>query len=261
MPFDVHGFLGEQVKVIGMKEYEEHKDLFELVIAINKYAQEMKYKFVIHNEDSQELTIGALYIKALQSFESVVILSRLGLNSDSKAVLRVLLEAVFYLKAICEDDNFVFTYIKGDDVELHRILKKISKDEKGIFSTKLKEYASKDKIDNLKSVIWKKNENPLEIYKVAEKAGMSDFYQLVYGSLCDNVHTSVRSLEKYYGINESGRADSLDGLPNFADMDVVIVTACSILLVALSCTEGFFELNCDGDISILKEKLMKFNRR
>jgi hypothetical protein len=261
MPFDKYGFLGAQAEEISRNKRREEKELFDFVDSLNKFAQLLKYDFNIHNEDPQELIIGALFIKAHQSFESVVILAERGLVADSKSILRVLLEAVFYLKAVCEDRNFTFDYIKGDDVERFKILNRVFKDNSNVFSDELKAYASKERIEELRPQIWKRDESPLEIYKVAKRAGMDDFYQLVYGTLSADIHTSVGSLEKYYGLDQNGKVVYLESVPNFTDMKSVIVTSCSILIVALGCTSKFFELDYESEISRYREEVPKFDKK
>jgi hypothetical protein len=257
LPFDIYGFLGKQVENISQDTYEKHKELYDLIFEINKFAQKIKYEFVIHNQNIQELTIGSLYIKIIQSFESVIILSQRGLETDSKAILRVMLEAVFYLKSIYLDPDFVYDYIMGDEIERYRILFKVSKDNENIFSEELKEYVKKENPRKLKQK--KEKDNSLEIYNVAKKAKMYDFYQLVYGTLSSDIHTPIRSLEKYYGIDENGNVSHLICVPIFTDLTAVILTACSILLVALDCLSMFFKLNYESKISNYNENLKHFD--
>lgn len=259
MSFDTYGFLGNQIEKVSQDVHEKHKGLYDLVFEINTFAQKIKFEFNIHNQDNQELTIGALYIKTIQSFESVIILSQRGLDTDSKAVLRVLLETVFYLKSMCIDPDFVNDFIKGDELKRYKILSRILKDTEGDFSKEIKKYAEKEDLSELKSKIPKKEDNPLEIYKVAKKAGMYDLYQLVYGNLSCDVHTSVRALEKYYGIDENGKVSYLECIPIFTDLVAVIITACSILLVALDCLSKFFKLNYESKIANYRESLKKYD--
>ena len=260
MSFDINGFLGEQIEDIHKQICQDNKGLLDFVLELNRLAQEIKYKLEIHNEDAQELTIGALYIKTLQSFNSIVILSLRGLESDSKALLRVMLEAAFYLKATCIDDNFVFEYINGDELERFKIINRIVHDKGNVFSEEAKKYATRDKLEELKSKIPPKKDNPLEIHKVAEKAKMNDFYQLVYGHLSADVHTSVRSIEKYYGLDENGKVIYFDCIPRTDSLNVTLSTACSILITILDCCTEFFKLNYTEVLNNKIEWLKEFDK-
>jgi hypothetical protein len=244
MSFDSNGFLGKQIDENRMDFVQKHQDLFVFLEGLNQFAVEIKDKFVIRNQNPRELIIGALYIKVLQSFESIIILSQRGLESDAKSILRVMLEAAFHLKAICIDEEFYKDYIKGDDYEKFKLYNRVSKDDNGIFSSEIKKLVTNEKIDNLKKTVWRRQENPLEIYKVAQRALMYDFYQLVYGTMSADVHTSVRSIEKFYGLNDDGMVEYLYFAPQYNEIEIaVILTACSVLNIILSSTCSFFNFN------------------
>ena len=236
MSFETNGFLSSQIDEFRQRFIEDYQALFEFVKELNHFAIKIKDKFSIHNQDSRELIIGALYIKVLQSFESTIILSERGLESDSKSILRVMIEAAFYLKAACIDESFCDDYIKSDDLERFKFLNRVRRDKKGIFSCELREYASKDRIESLKNSAWGKKDNPFEIYKVAQRANMYDFYQLVYGLLSSDVHTSIRSLDRFYVVNNEGLVEYLIFAPQYDKWSIAILTACSILNIVLSCT-------------------------
>jgi hypothetical protein len=55
-----------------------------------------------------------VFMRVLNGFQAVVLLARLGLRTDAQVVARGALEALFVLKLLCEDKNFVPEYVKSN---------------------------------------------------------------------------------------------------------------------------------------------------
>lgn len=256
MPDDFF-FMKEFLKQIPQKSQQKIITLFKLLDDIYDFAYAIVPEFNVHNLDSRELTIGSLYIETMHSFESVILSSQRGLDAPSKAMLRVLLETVFKLKLICIDPEFINEYIKSDDFNRAQLFNQVLLDNDEIFSHELKELAAEE-FPKLQDV-FRNKEYQMKPWKLAKRAGMYDFYLLVYIKLSDDVHTSIRSLEKYYGLNNEGTVTHMIMEPIFGDLIMVALTACSILVEALKCTSDFFELSYKEKLENYIDELKKFD--
>lgn len=113
-PLEQHGFVGEQIKEWITKIRSDHSALFDLAVDINKLCHKTMFELDVHNSHAQEVTIASLYLRSLNTFQSVVLLSERGMIPQAQILARALLETVFTLCALCKKNELVNVYINED---------------------------------------------------------------------------------------------------------------------------------------------------
>jgi hypothetical protein len=99
MPFEKFGYLGKQAIEIENEIYFNNKDIFNYAIELNSYLHQIGSQLTINTSNLHQLVVVASFIRILYGYQSTILLSKKGLISDAKAVLRVVLENIVYLKS------------------------------------------------------------------------------------------------------------------------------------------------------------------
>jgi hypothetical protein len=247
MPFDNHGFLGKQSTAIIEGIKRRYVDYFSLCHELNSYAENSKSKFEVHNKVGQEVIAACLYIKILEGFQATVLLSERGLNSEVKVMIRSILEALFLLRVCCKDEGFIPTFVLTDELKRLKIMNISHQYSEGLFSA-LREYATDEIRNELKTRIDEKNINDLHISELARNAEMAGDYDTVFRYCSEYVHSSPRSLEKYVKIDINGNISELLHAPDEEDMELNLLTIADYLIKALHCMFILFKIDNNNDL-------------
>src|SRR5690606_4541463 len=105
MLFDEEGFLSDQMNEISANIEDDYKEAFNTCFELNHYAQEHKLNLPVNVDNVKQLIAASLLIRIHNGFQSVVILSRSGLETEAKIIARTILESLFVLRAISISDD------------------------------------------------------------------------------------------------------------------------------------------------------------
>jgi len=168
-----------------------------LCYALNKFAQELKFLFLVNNEDSQEISASCLYAKVLNSFQSSVLLYRYGLSVEGRIIIRTVLESAFILKAICDNSDYAQDFVMMDNKDRERFGKAVNdKKNEDIFKD-IKEEIPETLYEDLKKENREKGIKMISVEEWAKRADLEEFYQCAYRVLSMGIHTNPRALENY----------------------------------------------------------------
>jgi hypothetical protein len=243
MSFDEVGFLGEQIKEFSQENYEKHKALFEVGYVINKYTYQIKNSLKIDSNNGQQVIGSSLFSRIHNGFQAIMILYRMGLETESKVILRTILEASFVLKAISDNEDEVTNFVNTDKRKQEKLLKSIFEKDKLNIYEDLRKSLSKEQLDNLKQEIKEEGIKDVEVYEWANKANMDVFYAYLYKTLNSEVHTDIRMLEKYLELDEEkNNIIGINSLPSDMDINKSLFSAYSVMVITLNCLNEIFNL-------------------
>ncbi len=269
MPFQKHGFLGQQATDNIQNIRKLHPGLFQLVDEVNEYTQKTITDVRLDSDDLHECLIGTLFAKMFHSFQAAVILSQYGLESDSKIILRALFDAIFVFGSIIEDREFAEKYVEHERVlQLKRVNAAISNAKDLKFS---KEAIRKlrDRKNELERELGIEHGQRKDKQKAAEdsmfsseqldrRAGLNAMYQSGYRILSDDVHTSPFSIEAFLNIAEGERIKSIRLGPKIDSINKNLCVAMSILLQALAGLCALAKMDRDAEITELQKRVANF---
>ncbi|MFD0682304.1 MULTISPECIES: DUF5677 domain-containing protein [unclassified Paenibacillus] len=255
--FDEVGFLGKQINEFSLENYQKHKALFEVAYDLNKFTYTTKNALVIDSNNGQQVIGSSLFSRIHNGFQAILMLYKIGLDTEAKVILRTILEATFVLKAITDNENEVSNFINTDKKKQERLLKSIfEKDKQNIYED-LRKTLSKDQLDSLKQEIKNEEIKDVEVYEWANKAGMDVFYAYAYKTLNSEVHTDIRMLQKYLEIDEDTQdIIGINSLPSDKDIDRSLFTAYLVLVIALNCLNNIFGMKQEDVLKSFEEKIM-----
>lgn len=258
MTIDNEGYLSKDMVNIQMGILEKSSEYFELARKVNKHAHSLKFMLDIHSRNAQEVIAASILVSLLESFNSIYILSSQGLVSDSKIILRSLLEKTLKLKYIVLSYENASNYIRQSEINRLKLMNVILNDQQGSFSETVKKAIKKEERDLLSKQI--KNEeipSPLKIEELAQKTGMLVYYNNVYRLLNDDVHSNSSSLARFIETNEMGDITKLNWFSSFNDItsevNIIIFTAIALLISSIESINELFKIEDEKLGSLINE--------
>ena len=106
MDFNEKGLLGTAIDAFSKSVQLQYARFFELSYQIDELAHATKFELQVHNRDPQEYLAATLFLRLLSGFEATVILGTKGLLFEAKVVLRSVIETLFILKLLCQEEAF-----------------------------------------------------------------------------------------------------------------------------------------------------------
>ena len=156
----------------------------------------------VAGEDVRQLVVSTLYARILELYHGVPFLLDVGLLPPAQVVTRVLMEALFTIRAVAADEETLRRYVGADE---HRKLKIIGKSQ-GSERKPLAELGDQ----RIEEIVKEIQENiaehelkpPLSAEALAHKAGLHDWYLIEYTLLSTAVHSSISELHEYLDLDE-----------------------------------------------------------
>jgi hypothetical protein len=190
LSFKANGFLGEQIKAEIQIIYNRNKTLFDFTLDFIKFALEIEQKIELSSSNNiQQILTGLLYGKIINSIQSAYILSKHGLTSDGRVVLRGALEATFILRSICLESDFASKYVETTLQKKLKLINSIYNSKEEILKS-LRDAISKEGIGELQQTIEDGKIKDFSALEIATKTGLEGAYQTMYRMLSEEVHTS-----------------------------------------------------------------------
>jgi hypothetical protein len=100
------GFLSDEINSIRKNIRSKYLSFFKLAEEINRFCIKINNSIEVHNKDIQEILSALLYLRILETFESIMILAERGLVTQVKMLLRCMIESVCLLSSVVKDYNF-----------------------------------------------------------------------------------------------------------------------------------------------------------
>ena len=196
MSIDKHGFLGSQMET-WIKEYRKrYSPYFALANEVNEFCQASMFKFPVNNKDDQGMLAATLYLRVLSNYQSVILLCERGMMPEARAMLRVMLEAIFSLCAIAKDPQLANDFVREHDSQRLKFLKKFRK----LHGEQLPPDVNPHEIEELERQL-KAEKGKITVRTTedwAEKAELTGWYLTAYAVLSDSVHSNVGDLDRYF---------------------------------------------------------------
>ena len=256
MDFNEKGFLGTAISEFTVSAQARYSDFFDACYRINELAQATKFEFTVHNRDGQEVLTATMLLRLLSGFQSVIILAKMGLVIDAKVVLRGILEALFILKLLCEEETFVAEYAGSDQARRLKWMNIAHQNKDPNFES-VRKHATPDVMDALRQEIAKHNYKKIDIEDVARRAGLQSMYNADYRLLSEEVHTLPRAIEHLTSVNDKGDTDAFDWGPSDKSLDYILFTAVRVLFIALVSATKLFGVDKTEDLTKIDQTLTR----
>ena len=246
--FNKNGFLTKKIEEWTESQNFKKNDSYNLCIRLNQFAQKNLYNLKIHKRDPQELLVSTLYIRSLSIFQGVVILLTKGMLTESKILLRSLLEILFRISVISQKYEYAIDFINQDQISRKKMINKFRMLSDNIKKLHVDSHLS-EFYDNIKNDIDKRGVKEHGTQWYAQKAGLEDEYNTAYSLLCNSVHSNVRHLESYLILDKNDEVTSFKYGPTNEENSKLFLTNIDCMIKILNCINSLFELDMQEEIN------------
>lgn len=251
----------------------EYKDIFSIYEELNYYLREIekKIKKIAKYYKPQEMTIVALLLKSIRTFESIYLLFRNCFYNDAFILLRVLFEEMIRIQYCCKGEKECDKYRLR---ELNDEIKKIKKALKIPESPLLLNILNVKSLDKIKEKLTERREEykdilkksydkeELNVIKIAEETDNLELYSFFYSLASDELHSVPHSLGKYYSHGDNGKINGFLPRIKIEKCDItIILAAISFILSSWKSISKLFNISEDEKISKLTKKINKIGEK
>jgi hypothetical protein len=239
--FETDGFLSAEIA-----EYERDMETFypkrlEIARNVNRLVHQVIYSARVYNQELVDLLLAALLARQASTFQGFVILIRKGLLVQAQMLLRNIAETMFIIGAIRKDAAFAKQYVISDEVASKKSLEALIKYEETL--GRAADETAKQRLKDLTERIANEKLTKLpSAEQIAQKAGLSSYYDTLYRFTSMAVHTSVRGLDKVLEADDDGNVHSLNYGPEVNELGMYFDYGSSMMLYSLHEVANYFKL-------------------
>jgi hypothetical protein len=244
MSLNEHGYLGEQIATVSQDIYNDHKEVFDVCFELNVFAQKTKYSFQAEWDDNQQLFAAALFVRVLNGFQAAIILYKHGLSIEARVVARTVFEAYFFLKKVCEEEDFSDRLIDDDDAKRLKLINSMLHDKNASSTIQQK----RTELEQEKQTIVERGVSKANQIQVQQVAG--EWYS-IYRVLSDYVHVSAWMVSQCLGDAEG----FIEWGPRDDDLELTLISLGEALKASLALMCNEFQADCDPELPQLEQRL------
>jgi len=237
------GFLSAEINEWIQKHRKENTKWFSLSDRCSKLGQQILLSLKMNNNDLQRILVALWFNRLLSHFQAIVLLTERGMLYEAQILLRTLVEVSFSLIAVAEHQEICQEFLQDDKVQQLKALNTYMNLPKRLRTQDEQQPDISNLIGTLKSEIYSKKYKELKTEYIAQRAGMTDYYNTIYGSLCSTVHSRIRDLESHLLLNEGDEVKQLNWGPDVSRLDTVLLTANETLIISMKKVLLLFDLN------------------
>ncbi len=231
--FDEAGHLSNEYPKLLPEIRAQAKDMFDFAYELNALCQKALYASTFKPEKDEQHARVILYLHILRTFQAFIRLSEYGLQEQAIALLRIMMEAVFKIKAL--KDNPELSKQFYDDFSLTR--KTFGKDIKELIQRGQLQYPDEE-IEKLKASFKETEEikvNKMTVSEWAKAADMENMFMMLYNLFSQPIHSNPHQLDKYLDVNEGTGKVLHNPFPKYDSLEKNIHFSCVLLTIAVDC--------------------------
>lgn len=228
--FDEDGFLTERRPLLEAGIRQASEPLFARAHQINRDCHRLLFSASPHEEDGREVLVLVTFIRALEHYQAALLLLNGGLIAPAKVAIRAALEAVFAARAIARHDEALKAFITDDLLQRRKLIRK-AQQYKHTNLEELRGALTAEFLQNLDAQIAAAGAKSLSTERLAQLAGMHDWYTTAYALLSKTTHSQARDLDCYLLLDETEKIRSLEYAPSLEQVPELLLTVAHCILL------------------------------
>ncbi len=239
--FNTDGFLSDEIGGYEADFADRYRDKWALSLTVNRTNHKFIFAIQVQTDRLPDLLLAALLARQSSTFQAFLLLARKGLIDQSEMIVRTLAETMFIAGAICKDHAFAKTFVLSDEISRKRSLIRLNKDRERRGEPPDPEAVAL--IAELQTKIQEEKLDKPTTERIAELAGLSSYYDSLYGLFSMAVHSSTRSLDKALKADSTGKVIAIEYGPATEGFDLHFDYAVSMTLYVLHEVASHFGLD------------------
>ncbi len=229
--FASDGFLSDEIVGYEADIDARYREKWQLAGAANQLAHTIVFSIQIQTDRLHDLLLAALLARQTGTFQAFLLLARKGLIHQSEMIVRNLAESMFIVGAIRKDTGFADRFVLADEISRKRSLIRLNQDRQ-----RRGEQPDEQAVAVIAELEGRIRNGKLEqptTERIAEIAGLSSYYDTLYGLFSLAVHSSSRSLDKAIRADSTGKVIAIEYGPEVEGFDMHFDYAISMALYVL----------------------------
>lgn len=243
MPIDKSGFLGDEVHTWIEKHRTDNREWLEVSKELNTICLEALWGLTLNAEDERGIACATLLMKALDFYQSAIIILERGIVSGARVTMRSLSEAMYAICAITKNED-IFKDMVFDDINKQiKLCNLIIESPESYGVNEITEIQSKKAdCEKMRMRLGVKFKN-IPIERIARIAETPAHYNLIYRGLSETTHADLRDLELYFKLDENRKIEKLLWGPSVKGLDRQLAVNFETMLIASRCFFNLFSLD------------------
>ncbi len=268
-----HGFLGKEYFEQQLIIFLKYKPLFDLSKKLNDYSHDIFNGFEgkVHNNNVKEIIASTLFARSMTSFQTIIILLKKGLNKEANCILRTFFETFFWISAIGNNEDFFAKYIlygERQRIKSAKVLLEHHPDWHDIIGgteelrSRIDSYIKEfEKIKNDFGISNNKIDELNSPSKIAELAGVSKNYKVLYSILSSDIHSNALSLDDHFSIDNFNNINTINYGANDNNTYACLHTSIGVLIQICETILNIFDFKdtFQSNLKRIKEEYDKFS--
>ncbi|MBN1291088.1 MAG: hypothetical protein JXB48_04535 [Candidatus Latescibacteria bacterium] len=258
---DKFGFLSKEVDNSISQTRSKYKDYFALSEEMNKFGYSLLFEIFntncnesSTNNDAKFFILKLLFTRVLNTFDGIVVLLERGMQTQATMLLRCMIETMYVIEALNNDEDFIKDYLKHDEAQ--KLIMKIKGYEADIIK-KSNNY-NQSEYDKLKNAYNKKRNNLIKTGKLVEKANLTDFHKMTYNLLSQATHPTIFGLEEeFLNKTDNGKIEIYVG-PSKKNIERTFETSFITIIMVSETVTQMFDINHQEEINIFNKRINGF---
>jgi len=256
--FEDVGFISSETDQFEEKIKKAIPAHYNYLLKMNRFSQNIQYKLKIHINDTDELISAILFTRTLSTYQAFILISKRGMVSQTKMLLRCMFEPLFPLIAISKHKDYSKKLIGSEEHERLKAFNKLLRFHRRENPNDPLIEEIKQKAKEVKEKIAKKNFKKISVAQAAEDAGLISWYDTAYSLLSNTVHSSVRSLEEALDLDGEKNLRALKNEPGLDEFDHLYATAIEAMLYANIAIANIFGIDIEKFSKEIYNKIKEF---
>lgn len=199
-------------------------------IELNRYLYSLYEKMDVRTKDVIGLFIAESFAKIHRDFQSIVILSVRGLQSQSKAILRTMLEKLLILVSVEKNPNNYNDWLRTQNYNRNKLIRAIKRGDIDVYDIDTSKLVENPDAKNISTDTW------------AKRADMEWDYRVIYKLFNSYVHLSERSVSSDI-VFENGEPVAIGIYPDYSETDNILVLGKRYILIAAKVLKKYFNIH------------------
>lgn len=255
MPLDEYGFLGNEIEGIKAEILALNSDYFNYLFKLNEFLQKIKFLFKVNDQDIQKVMVTVLFIKSIETMQSIYILCSYGLKNDADILLRALFESVVAIKYCLIDEAKAKQYLAKDSFEREKRLNALINSKSLSSRIKVSDEEKTRILSDIKDELkYLGNPRNISIEDMCRAVGEHDLYNTFYRTTSDVSHSGPRMFSKFFSV-ENDSPKFVWG-PSDKDMKMSLISSAELIMKVVP---QIIDLLCPEEHDKANDLINEFN--
>jgi|GEM_PF-2749795 len=238
--FDADGFLTDRISEFEAVIQTSCPVYFQKSRKLNNDCHKLLFSTPVRNRDPKAVAVASLLMRALEHYQAVNVLLARGMIVAARVSLRALIEGVFKLRAIVQDEEAFKVFLTEDSRNRKKTINKINS-YPHLFSSEGGNDGLSESFKEADDHICAVGVKEFRVEEWSRRAGMHDWYILVYSQLSQAIHTQPRDLESHMVFGMSGEVEKFNYVNSIEKIPFLLLTSMHVLLVAIAAFDNNFD--------------------